>query len=200
MKILYPQSIKTDRLVLRVPTPADAFLIYDGVLSSFHILKPWLFWVDDYEKRGLAAAIEYINQVNESFSQRLEFNFACFSQEQFVGMVGTLRPHIDENSGEKSIEIGYWGVFEHAGHGYITEAANAVARYAFKYLGVKKIFIICDADNKKSSALAKRLNFSLIETGPHLNTVEGREDAVYEKFLCTSPDHLPPLGRLEYEK
>lgn len=198
MKIVYPRSIKTDRLHLRIPTSGDAFLICDGVLGSLHILKPWLFWVDEYEKHGLAAALEYISYVNESFSQGEEFNFSCFFGDQLVGGVGLIRPLFDEKSREKSIEVGYWVVADHAGHGYMTEAANAVTRYAFGYLGVKKVFIICDRENKKSSAVARRLHFSLVETGPHLSNLGRSEDAVYEKFVCVSPDLLPPMGRLQY--
>ena len=60
-----------------------------------------------------------------------------------------------------SFEIGYWVRTSKARNGYILEAVNAVARYAFEQLKAKRLEIKCDADNHRSIQVAERLGFQL---------------------------------------
>ncbi len=58
-------------------------------------------------------------------------------------------------------EVGYWVRKSFAGQGYITEATNAVTRFAFQQLKAKRVEIRCDALNERSAAVPKRLGFDL---------------------------------------
>ena len=55
--------------------------------------------------------------------------------------------------------IGYWVRSSTKGNGYLSEAVNALAHYAFVQLHAKKLIIKCDSDNEKSIKLIKKLNF-----------------------------------------
>lgn len=56
-------------------------------------------------------------------------------------------------------EIGYWCDIDYQGQGLVTEYANALTRYAFDVLSASKVVITMQIENKKSIAVAERLNF-----------------------------------------
>ena len=58
-----------------------------------------------------------------------------------------------------SFEIGYWIHTEHAGQGYATEAARALATLAFDELGSRRVEIRMNESNWRSRAVAERLGF-----------------------------------------
>ena len=176
-----PRCINTQRLELRIPHAADAPALYEGVMSSVEVLKPWLAWAQDYEERGLAAAEEAVQFFNDEFEERKGFNFLCFAGNTLVGGVGLMRP--DER--ERSLEVGYWCVKRHQGRGYITEAAQAVVEYAFAYLPIEKLVILCDAKNVKSARVAERLKFRFVAEGFDLKP---GEDCLYRKYERTKND------------
>jgi ribosomal-protein-alanine N-acetyltransferase len=47
------------------------------------------------------------------------------------------------------------------GKGFITEAVNAVTRYAFQVLGARRVEIRCDSENTKSANVPHRLGYEL---------------------------------------
>ena len=58
-----------------------------------------------------------------------------------------------------SVEIGYGLYNGFCGHGYMTEALNAVAEWALTQPGVKKIIAEADADNEASQKVLQRAGF-----------------------------------------
>ncbi len=57
-------------------------------------------------------------------------------------------------------EIGYWTRASEQGHGYITEAARLLTEFAARSLAANRVFIQCDARNKRSAAVPERLGFT----------------------------------------
>jgi len=60
-----------------------------------------------------------------------------------------------------SFETGYWLHVDHQNQGYMTEALNAVIRYAFIQFKANRLEILCDVNNLRSYTLAERLGFKL---------------------------------------
>ena len=60
-----------------------------------------------------------------------------------------------------SIEIGYWLHVDHTGHGYITEASEALTTLAFEQPGIERVAIHHDRANVASGAVPRRLGFTL---------------------------------------
>lgn len=60
-----------------------------------------------------------------------------------------------------SFEIGYWIRKNKQSQGIVTDAANALTRYAFSVLNAKRVEIRCDQDNQNSAAIPERLRFKL---------------------------------------
>lgn len=184
---LLPSVIKTRRLTLCIPEADDASRLFEGIMSSMEALSLWLPWVQAYRERGIEVAHETIKRFREEFEAGEAFNFLIKVDQSFVGMAGLMRLQ----QRDQSIELGYWLVQSRQGKGYVTEAANALTRYAFTLLGVKKVVIICAAENVKSSAVARRLNFVLSQKGADLGLVPGH---IYEKYECSTVAQLPSLS------
>lgn len=58
-----------------------------------------------------------------------------------------------------SASIGYWLAPEARGHGYITSATRALARWAFDHLGLARVALTTDPDNISSQRVAERCGF-----------------------------------------
>ena len=59
----------------------------------------------------------------------------------------------------RKFEIGYWCRSGYVGHGYVTEAVNAITEFAFTYLQANRVEIRCDTRNTRSIAVARRCGF-----------------------------------------
>lgn len=182
-----PRLIKTPRLIMRPLAQEDRDILYTGVIETLDLLVPWLPWAEEYRTSGPRSAEIAIRQFEAEMAMGQAFNFACFSNKNFVGVVGLLRPDIDK----KTIEIGYWCVKSQQSYGYITEAANALIRFAFIYLLVHKIFIICDEKNERSAAVAERLGFKLERIGLGICSIE--PDRICKRYVISNPKMLPNL-------
>jgi RimJ/RimL family protein N-acetyltransferase len=62
-----------------------------------------------------------------------------------------------------SIEIGYGIVPAHRGHGYVTEAVNALTAWALAQPGVTEVRAETDPDNLASQNVLARAGFSLVD-------------------------------------
>ncbi len=186
-KIL-PNLIRTPRLTMRPLSKDYRDVLYTSIIETMDLLTPWMPWADIYQKEGPRAAEEYLKNCEAEFKTGESFNFACFAGTDFVGVVGLVRPRQQD----RSIEIGYWCVKSHQSRGYITEAANAIARFAFDVLCMKKVLIICDEQNFRSAAVAHRLGFTLEHVG--LDTCGQARDCICERYAITGTRALPALS------
>ena len=59
----------------------------------------------------------------------------------------------------KSTEIGYWLGESFEGKGIMTKSVKRMLTYAFKELQLHKVEIRCAEGNRRSQAVAERLNF-----------------------------------------
>lgn len=145
--------IETDRLVLR-PFRLSDFEAY----AAYHI-KP-----DTY--RFLYSAAPDRSTLRRQFTSDMRpvfaaegdvFKLAVVVREtnQLVGEV-TLR-----FTSERALqaEVGYVFNSTYAGHGYATEATEAMVDYGFNHLGLHRIFARIDAHNLGSVRVIERLNF-----------------------------------------
>lgn len=152
-----PDDLTTARLLLRPPRLTDAPTIHEAILESFAELNAWMEWAA--EVPALADTEAFCEQ---SIRQRGD-GTACpllmleRDTQRFVG--GTGYPRIDWRV--PSFEIGYWCRTPLCGRGYVTEAAEALIRYAFSTLAAKRVEIRMDHRNLPSAAVAERLGFEL---------------------------------------
>jgi RimJ/RimL family protein N-acetyltransferase len=141
--------IKTKRLIIREFTLEDlnplASLLGNAQVMEFSVGGPLTLEETNemLEKRILAHYAEY------GFGL-----WALVHSGIVIGFAGLIVQRID---GEQLVELGYRLDPGYWGKGLASEAAAAIARYAFEELKLKEIISIIEASNTRSIAVAKRL-------------------------------------------
>jgi len=120
---------------------------------------PWA--TDAYDEQG---AEQWCRRAAAQFLSREQLAYAIFTKQgEHVGNVSAFK----FNWTIPKCEIGYWLATAHCGHGYMTEAVNAVAKLAFNLLKCERIEIHNDDGNTKSQRVAELAGFSLEGTLRH---------------------------------
>lgn len=150
-----PNSIATERLLVRQYQPGDGASINAAALESHADLKMWLPWaqtigtVEDTEMFIRTAMADWI------LRKHLAFGVFNKNDSTFIAHIGL---H-DIDLLALNAQIGYWIRSSCAGQGYITEAIRALIRFSFQELSMQRLEIRCDVENVKSRAVAERLGF-----------------------------------------
>lgn len=157
-------QISTPRLLLRPPQIGDGKAVNDAVLETFeklHKMMPWANTkptLEESEEYVRLAAANWILKKDEE--PYLPLFIVDNNDHQFIG--GTGFHHI--NWMVPCLEIGYWIRDSYSEKGLMTEAINALTRYAINYLGIKRIEIRCDKENLRSKKIPERLGYHLEAT------------------------------------
>lgn len=151
-----PREICTARPVLRVPTAGDGDMVARSALASLAELKPWMPWATDYKAESA-----------EIWCRKSAGQFILREQIQFMALLGAAGGHLGNlglfafDWSARKCELGYWLATPHHGHGYMTEAVNAVTKLAFDVLGMMRVEIDCDVRNQPSRRVAERCGYAL---------------------------------------
>jgi RimJ/RimL family protein N-acetyltransferase len=155
-----PETLDTPRLVLSCPRAGDGPLLAGSVRESLAELKPWMPWATD----------AYSEQDGELWCRRAAANFLQRSQLQYLvrgresgAHVGTLGAFAFDWDVPKA-EIGYWLRTGHTGHGFMTEAVNALAGLLLERLCFNRVELRTDVRNERSGRVAGRCGFALEAT------------------------------------
>ncbi len=153
----FPDSFATERLTIRAPRVEDAQEVTDAVTESLPELHPWMPWA--VELPALEGTVGRLRHALAKWITREDLLLHVYLKgtPTFVMVSGLHR--IDWQAGK--FEIGYWVRTKYMGQGFVTEAVNGIAAFAFKHLHANRVEIRCDAQNIRSSAVAKRCGFLL---------------------------------------
>ena len=151
----FPAELRGERVLLRAFRDDDAVALWDAVDSSRQVLKRWMPWVDEHS--SLEFSREYVRRMRAKWTLREDLPMGIWrlADGRLLGACGLHR--IDW--GVPAMESGYWLRPDAHGHGYTTEAVGLLVRFAFDHLHAERLEIHCDAQNTRSAALPKRLNF-----------------------------------------
>lgn len=161
--------LETPRLVLREYTEDDvpAVLAYQ---SDPRYLRyyPWNERTLEDVRRFVGAFIDW-----QAESPRRRFQLAVLLCEtgELIGSCGVRRkPDDDTEAG-----IGFELSPEHWGRGYATEAATAMAGFAFRDLGVLRLSSWCIAENTASARVLEKLGMAQEGRLPSAEHFKGRD-------------------------
>lgn len=146
-----PTTLSTDRLVLRPFTAADEDEVYAAAQDAD--IQRWTVVPSPY---GHADAHAFVNEIAPTGWREgtaMPFAVRLGARGPLVASVGV---HVRGTGGFASHEIGYWATKEHRGHGYMTEAVLAVARWAFTELGVARLEWRAEVGNAGSAPWPRR--------------------------------------------
>ena len=147
---LRTEVVRTERLVLRPYRPADADAVHracqDGEAQRWLPLPSPYTWED---------AVEFVTVTAvTSRTDKTGLLTAVEADGEFVGSAGLHFP--------RSLlgpAVGYWIAPWARGHGYATEAADALARWALQR-GAHRVHLYADVGNAASQTVARRAGFT----------------------------------------
>jgi ribosomal-protein-alanine N-acetyltransferase len=152
------------RVVVRPPTLADEEEFTARMRASRSLHRPWISMPETREN--------YAAYMARAEDPRFEPFIACRLEDGAI--VGFLNISEIIRGAFKSAFLGYGGVAEFSGQGYMTEALRLVLREAFTHLGLHRLEANIQPDNTASIALAKRCGFELEGFSPRYLKVGGR--------------------------
>jgi RimJ/RimL family protein N-acetyltransferase len=151
----FPDSFETERLTIRAPHYANASEIATAINESRAELRPWMSWAKDPVE--VEATEAQLRAAMARWLTREDLLLHVYLKGTTTFVVGSGLHRIDWQA--RKFEIGYWCRTVYSGKGYVTEAVNAIADFAFRHLQANRVEIKCDTRNTKSVAVAKRCGF-----------------------------------------
>ncbi|MFD1738783.1 GNAT family N-acetyltransferase [Bacillus salitolerans] len=177
----FSDQFETERLLIRSPKPGDGKAVSDAIRASMSELKPWMPFAR--QEQTDEQVEENIRQSYVQFLSREDLRLLVFRKDtmEFVASSGLHR--IDWNV--RKFEIGYWIDTRYSGNGYMTEAVQGIASFAFSELQARRVEIRCDSKNSKSRAIPEKLGFVLegilISNSLSIDETEVRDTCIYAK-------------------
>ncbi|MFD5025505.1 GNAT family N-acetyltransferase [Streptomyces sp. NPDC058373] len=149
-----PITLTTPRLTLRALTAADVDAVHQACQDRD--IQRWTTVPSPYRR---ADAEYFVNRAcGEGWRQGSEFTFGAME----TGGQGTLAAVIGLTMrATRTGEIGFWTAKEYRGRGLMTEAVQAVTRWAFAQVPVDRITWRAEVGNSASRATALRAGFAL---------------------------------------
>jgi RimJ/RimL family protein N-acetyltransferase len=153
----FPSQIETERLLIRAPQAGDGAENCAAVVESFEELRVWMPWAREAPTPDIQEAV--MRRAHADYMARTDLMLLLLLKgtNTIIGSSGLHR--IDWRV--PKFEIGYWLRTGYTGKGYMTEAVNAIADFAFDALGAHRVEIRCDQRNTRSAAVARRCAFEL---------------------------------------
>ncbi|HLU30919.1 MAG TPA: GNAT family protein [Acidimicrobiia bacterium] len=152
-----PETIETERLVLRRFNRRDVPSLEEGVRSSLADLNEWLPWAHmDYTRDD---AVAFVRDSIQAWREGKAFDFAIRGRENLDRHVGNISIWQTSRTGRIG-EIGYWIRTDMNGKGYATEATQALMATGFDVLGLHKLTLRIAVGNIGSERVAEKLGFT----------------------------------------
>lgn len=152
MKLILPVR---ENIELRTLELSDAQEFFDITRKSNKHLREWLGWLDD--DKSVADVKKYIEGSNKRFIEKEGLDLGIFYESKQVGGIG-LFPWDEAN---KKTAVAYWLVEEFQSKGIMTDSLKVVIDYIFNEMKLNRIEVTCATLNTKSSAIPKKLGFTL---------------------------------------
>ncbi len=156
----YPDgyTLTTPRLVLRAPTPMDAFgmfpLMADARLTDF------LAW---HPHQTIDETRSMVEALGKAQAAHAGFHWIAIDKEQVVGLVSLIDVRWTHRSWTLDrAELAYWVGTRFQGGGYATEMARAALDFGFAQLKLHKIRVYHAADNPASGRTIQKLAFRFV--------------------------------------
>ncbi|HJL14255.1 MAG TPA: GNAT family N-acetyltransferase [Sandaracinaceae bacterium LLY-WYZ-13_1] len=166
--------IRTPRLVVRCYERGDVDGVHEAVRANVEALRPWMPWIEN-EPLSRADRAEQLRAFRGLFDAGRDFLYGIFDRAdgRYLGGCG-LHPRV----GPGGLEIGYWIAEDRWGRGLASEAATALTRVGFDWMGAERMEIRVAPANARSLSIPRKLGYreegrlrGIGPTGP-----DGRQD------------------------
>ena len=170
-----PMPIRTPRLLIRPKQLGDGMITSAAVAETWEDLHQWMRWAED-PGAFTAELMEIRNRhVMASFILREAIELIGVETATGTAVIWCGLHDIDWQG--RQCDTGYWVRKSAQGRGIATEAANALVRYAFGALGMRRIGLTYSGGNEPSRRIAHRLGFSFEGIQKDANVLPGGRHA-----------------------
>ena len=186
-----PMPIRTSRLLIRPKQAGDGALTAAAVHETWDDLHQWMQWAEDRN----ALTPERIELRNRQMVESP-------APPQVIELIGvelaTGQPAVwcglhDIDWSTHQCDTGFWVRKSAQGRGLATEAANAMLRYAFQALGMRRVGLTHSRGNEASRRIADKLGFQFQAIQPHGNVLPGGRTADRFCYARFDTEGLPKL-------
>lgn len=152
-------ELKTDRLILRRHKSEDASVLFE-IFGSDPQMFEYSGW-NPYQTKAMA--VETIESFINSYDDPHFYGWGITYEGRLIGAIGAYDYDADKDWIEvgMSVERASWG------HGFATEALNAVIRYLTEHENISTVSAWCAADNIGSQKAMEKAGMRrmLVEEG-----------------------------------
>ena len=142
-----PETFKSSRLLLRLPTMDDAELIFQKYAQDPEVSK-YLSW---RPHENIDVTREFLRRCIQRWKDETAFPWviAIKDDNTLLGMI-EIRIH------KFHADFGYGIARQYWDHGYTTEAATIVIQWALEQLSIYRVWAICDVENVASTRVMEK--------------------------------------------
>jgi RimJ/RimL family protein N-acetyltransferase len=170
-----PMPIRAPRLLIRPKQPGDGAITAVAVAETWSDLNQWMAWAESLDDNTAEKQEIRTRQVIDSFVRREEFNLVGIEVASGDPVVWCGFHEIDWKN--RQCETGFWVRKKAQNRGFATEATNALLRYAFRALGMRRVGITHSAGNEASRRVIEKLGFAFVEIRSQANALPGGRSA-----------------------
>jgi [ribosomal protein S5]-alanine N-acetyltransferase len=142
-----PELLATTRLQLRLPTQADAESIFRGYAQDSEVTK-YLTW---QPHQDLATTRAFLERCLRCWDEETAFPWVIMRNADHA-LLGMIEVRLD---GFRA-DLGYGLARPYWGHGYATEAVQAVVRWALSQENIYRVWATCDVENLASARVLEK--------------------------------------------
>lgn len=144
-----------DNLHLERISTSMAPVIFGAIDANRQFLRKWLPFVDRTQR--ISDTEDFIRSIDEEQPAYRNEVYAIWYKWEFAGLIA----YKDTDRANCKTELGYWMIENLQGKGIMTRSVLKLIELAFRKMNINRIQIKVALGNKKSAAIAKRLNFRL---------------------------------------
>jgi RimJ/RimL family protein N-acetyltransferase len=152
-----PETIETERLILRSPMPGDGRAANEAILETWDELHRSMPWAR--EPPTVEQTEERIRELRAKRVARTALPMTMWLRDGGTFLGSADLHHLDWSVAK--CELGYWVRRAFQGQGYVTEAVRTLTRFAFEVLQTERVEIQCSHRNVRSQKVAERCGFVL---------------------------------------
>lgn len=152
-----PMPIRTPRLLIRPKQPGDGAVTAAAVAETWEDLHRWMAWAERLEDQTAEQQEIRTRQGMAKLILREELNLIGIESASGDPVLWCGFHNLDWTG--RQCETGYWVRKSAQGRGLATEAINALLRYAFGALGMRRVGIAHASGNEASRRVMEKLGF-----------------------------------------
>jgi RimJ/RimL family protein N-acetyltransferase len=186
-----PMPIRTPRLLIRQKQPGDGAASVAAVGETWEELHRWMSWAERLEDFTVEQQEARCQHQISSFIRREEFNLLGIELASGRPVIWCSLYDLDWTA--RQCHTGFWVRKSAQGKGLAMEATNAMVRYAFGALEMRRVGLTHSTGNEASRRIAEKLNFALIEIQQAANPLPGGRLADRCCYVLSDTAALPQL-------